>query len=170
MEGLKLEVQSQGVQDALEQFRAELGDRAAARILRLALRRACTEIRSRIRSTGVPGPVRQAAAATLGYKVEVRRGVLAKAKLGFGLRRRGGSRWSEQHRLGLRSGVGLSERNIHWAVLGTSPRKTRRGLNRGRMPAYFQGFLANTTGRLRELLYEAALADIQKQIQKIQSR
>jgi len=170
MEILKVEIQSQGIQNALEQLRAELGDRAVARILRTALRRASTEIRNKVRSLGISNRVRQAAASTFGYRIVFKKGAPVKAKLGFGLRRRGGTRWREQHSAGLRGGVGLSERNIHWVVLGTDVRRTKRGLNRGKMPAYLKGFLVGMVGRVRELLYQAALEDIQKQLQKIQRR
>ena len=164
---IAVQIEDRGVQELLSQIRTELGERTAAKILRRALRKACTEIRNRVRSHPASAPVMRAVSATLGYKVVVKKGVIATAKLGFGLRRRGGSRWRELHRLGLRSGVGLSERNIHWAVLGTSPRHTKKGYYRGRMPAYYSGFLAGFSGRVRELLYEQALMEIQAQIQKI---
>ena len=51
-------------------------------------------------------------------------------KVGFGV---GKSRATAAGR-GNKPGVGISSRNIHWAILGTGKRTTKTGKNRGEMP------------------------------------
>lgn len=72
---------------------------------------------------------------------------------------------------GKRGGVGIGRRNTHWWVIGSTTRKTKKGQNRGRMPAMQPGLapiaLSKSLSRaaaamrrrgVRQLIKEAAKA------------
>lgn len=60
-------------------------------------------------------------------------------KVGFGV---GKSHQSASNR-GNKPGVGISSRNIHWAILGTGKRATKTGKNRGSMPPIIEHAVQN---------------------------
>lgn len=59
-------------------------------------------------------------------------------------------------------GVGISERNVHWAVLGTDERKHKSGHPTGRMPALLAGITEQALASSRETALAAAREAIKK--------
>lgn len=128
-----------------------LGASVLSKALRNALRSVCRRMRDEIPQWAGSRRLARAARPTVSYSVRTRRVTLGgrsariidTAKVGFGV---GRQRKPAQRD---RPGVGVSKSNIHWFVLGTQDRYTKKGYYRGKVQPYFQGMLGQAIQDLR---------------------
>lgn len=108
-----------------------LDSKGQRRITRAAIGAGQTVIRKEIRAQIPPElkDVRKTVASRYKRKKTTK---TMEAKVGFGVGKQTGG--SPNLRLATRPGVGISKANVHWWALGTGPRRTKGGENRGRMP------------------------------------
>lgn len=122
----------------------------AARVLSAGLKEVAKELKSIIPDS-LAG-----AKATVGQRVS-KSDSDQRGKVGYGVGR--GNR-AMSRRSKVSGGIGISANNVHWFVLGTKNRRTKRGFNRGRMPPLLQGTLARAVASSQS----AALEAMQKQL------
>lgn len=110
----------------------------------------------------IPGSKLASVRKAVGSKVKSGDGKI-EAKVGFGVGKR--SKTPKRSKASIaRGGVGMSKQNIHWYVLGTKDRTTKKGWRRGRMPAHL-GIIARALWHSRHLdadLLRELRAEIEK--------
>ena len=104
-------------------------------------RAATKEIEKGIKDA-IPGQYREARKA-IGRKVKRKGKTEVIGKVGAGV---GKKRKKNPDRNG-KPGVGLSENNIHWAILGVNDRQTEAGHNRGRHDGFLAGIVQQGASR-----------------------
>jgi len=120
-----------------------IGTSVLSKALRHALRETAKKIRNEIPQRAGSSRLARAAKPTVSYSVKTKRiflgdrygRIIESAKVGFGV----GKQKKPAKRD--RPGVGVGKANIHWFVLGTDERQTRRGANRGKIAPRFQGMI-----------------------------
>lgn len=102
----------------------KIGNRAARVVLNKAVRMAAKKIKAQT-------PVRSVK-RSIGGKVKTKRGkVEAKAGAAVGIKKSAGAPKGGTH-----GGVGIAPANVHWYILGTVTRRTKKGASRGQMPPH----------------------------------
>lgn len=132
---VEIKLESRKLEMAINQFMARRRNAAmfasaARRAMRAMRNGVAAEIKS-VSSRRVAAAMRKALNATARLSQDKQRVLLT---VGFNRKSRPTDRSD-------RPGVGLTNRNIHWAVMGTKQRATKRGANRGAMPAYGIGII-----------------------------
>lgn len=135
---VKLEVsyQDQLIQQRLSEIRSALGGKIARKILTKTLLALSKDLKQQTRAAPIPPSVAKRAAATIAYSMKKPR----PPRVGYSV----GKQRARPH---TGPGVGLSKVNIHWAVLGTQERRTRRGRSTGRMSAFLRGVASQVRTR-----------------------
>jgi len=137
----------------ISQLRQQLPQRLRNGALRAALRAYRRKASRLLSASGASRRAQKAARAVLG--VSVRKN---KAKVGFGVRKN------------TKKEKGITHRNIHWLVLGTGPRKTRTGANRGKVDALFRGILPQAAASAQQEAVREARRWLIKEIRKMRKR
>lgn len=149
---------------ALEQLRGKVKWAVASAAIRAGLTTIGREMRKQL-----DPKAKQAARAIRTRVKRTSKGLVAKVGFGVGPRNRK-SRSTPPPR-GRKPGVGIGANNIHWWIQGTSKRITKRGQNRGSMPAMQPGLAGRAaiaaSGRAAIAAEQAARKQIVKQIEKI---
>ena len=127
--------------------------RASARELRKALNAA-------ISASGASRAAKRKARATVRHRVLRARGLRGNwaGKAGFGVGK-------SPIKPATTRGVGISYRNIHWLVLGTQDRYTKKGKYTGRVPPLFKGLMSQAYNSARERMLEAARLSLEKSLE-----
>lgn len=151
------------LKDALDQLTGKVKWAVGSAAIRAALNTIGREMRKQL------DPKAKQAARVVRSKVKrTKRGLVAKVGFGVGPRNR---KSRETPPRGRRPGVGIGANNIHWWIQGTSKRITKRGQNRGRMPAMQPGLAGRAaiaaSSRAARAAENAARKQLTKQIDKI---
>lgn len=157
----------------LEALFARLADKTATKAEKAGVRAALTPlsraIRSAINSSPAPSAVKRAARATVGRSMKRAKSGIGKgyttAKAGFGVGKQTAKqkeKASERAKKG--RGVGLSKANIHWAVLGTKKRSTRKGKSTGAMPPLLEDVTQRAFSAAQRAMLDAARDKIRQTI------
>jgi len=149
---LRIEIDAMIVAEQLRALRQDVGTRLPQRVMQRTLAAVAKDVRQVTRGWAAPSRVRRAAVRTVGWSAK--RG---KYVVGFGAGKR-----RKYVRPAGRPGQGISKENIHWFVLGTQPRRTSRGLARGRIDAYLKGVVARGTAKLLQYFTKFAEEEIAK--------
>jgi hypothetical protein len=152
----------------------ELGDKAINRISRNAVRRGLTVLRQAMQAA-VPAmaktkghqtqTIKQAIGQSL-KKSQVTTVTEGKAGAAVGVKRAASIAAAKAGR-GDRKGVGISANNIHWYILGTGTRYTKKRGKRftGRMPAEaaIRRGAGNAMGRVHQTIYDSVKNQVAKE-------
>jgi hypothetical protein len=105
-----------------------VGKKIGNRVVRTVLNRAVGMASKKIKAQTSVRSVKR----SIGKKVKAKGGKIdAKAGGAVGIKKSKGV-----PKGGTRGGVGIGAANVHWYILGTAERRTKKGANRGRMPPH----------------------------------
>jgi len=155
---MKMEIDDTKFRKIVEQLSKELANpRMVRRILSPSMR---VLVRGVVAAVTSPPRVAAAVRPTIGFRLKSRSKHLTLARIGFGLR----------HKTIPHSGpgVGIGYRNVHWPVLGTAARETRRGAYRGSMPAYYRGILEPAVSSRMSLALQKVEEQLKKEVLRIE--
>ena len=158
---------------------AELGSKSINRISRNAVRRGLTVLRQAMQAA-VPAiaktrghqtqTIKQAIGQSL-KKSNVTSVTEGKAGAAVGIKRAASIAAAKAGR-GKRRGVGISANNIHWYIMGTASRYTKKKRHTGRMPA--EGAVrrgaGNAMGRAQQTIYDAVKNQVAKEWEATRGR
>lgn len=171
--------------DALQRKLMNLEDKGAQKAIRAGIRAGLSPVakalRAAVNSSGASPAMKREARKLVGRrygkaKVTGRTGSV-EAKVGFGVgmrpsgkkaRARAASKRGEAkalRALSRRPGVGISQSNIHWFVLGTKDRRQKKGRRTGRIPALLAGLAQKAAAQSSQAALEAARVKIKEVIE-----
>lgn len=156
------------VEEAIKFLREAVGDKLTAIALRGGMRKTARKMRPILRESTPSRRIGKALARSLAYRVKTYKGTITSAKFGLGVGRK--KRVAKSGKARNRPGVGLSRQNIHWAVLGTDERQTRKGAYRGAMPSFGIGLLTPAEQMLVIDIRRAILDTIDNAIKKAKAK
>jgi hypothetical protein len=118
-----------------------------------------SEMRKEINGAPISAELKAATRKTLGKRLKKTGGDDYVGKAGFGVGKASKAKKAKAaKRAGDKSrrGVGVSANNIHWFVLGTAERKTKKGHATGAIEAMLAGFVAKASQSSSSRITEAA--------------
>ena len=120
-------------------------------------------MRVAVNASGAPPEVKRQARKTLAKRLRKWRGeTIGKAGFGVGRQTKVKRERAAARSSSARRGVGISSANVHWFVLGTEDRETKRGKPTGRIDELLKGVTTMAAGTAGPAMVEAARRKIQE--------